>query len=241
MSKALVVLSGGQDSTTCLYIAKQECSEVLALSFNYGQRHRCELDAASKVAALAGVQHKTIDLPRFEGTSPLTDFDIDVGHYDNPDQMPGGVEPTFVPGRNIVFLAMAGSCAAANGIDLLYTGVGAEDFGGYPDCRPVFVTAMVETLRMGLGNPNFDIRTPLMYLGKRATVELAAKLPGCMEALAYSHTCYDGEYPPNPYNHASMLRARGFHEAGVGDPLIMRAKREGLLPSEYPDSGYMVR
>lgn len=243
--KAIVLFSGGQDSTTCLYWALQRFEEVRALSIHYGQRHAVELDAARRIADLASVAHEVVELPIgvLRGTSALVDGSAQVGHYSGPSALPGGVEPTFVPMRNALFLVIAANRAAEIGAVTIVTGVCEEDYGGYPDCRARFIEAQEIAINEALGALDFDthlyvdIQTPLMRLSKANTVRLAAEIPGCLDALAYSHTCYDGEYPPNPHNHASILRARGFDEALIPDPLIVRAKREGLLPDDYPDSG----
>jgi 7-cyano-7-deazaguanine synthase len=245
-TKALVVLSGGADSTTCLAWAGQEFGEVHAITFHYGQRHDIEIEAALTVGRMLGVRsHEVLRLgPVLKGTSPLVS-DNPVGHYGGADALPGGVEPTFVPARNILFLTLAANRAACLGTPHVVTGVCEEDFGGYPDCRRIFIDAMERALTLGVYGNNltpdqlFQVHTPLMTLSKAKSVELALSLPGCMDALAYSHTCYDGCYPPCPNNHASILRAKGFRDYGVPDPLILRAKNEGLLPSDYPDTGYV--
>lgn len=241
-STALVVLSGGQDSTTCLYWALNTFSEVHAITFNYGQRHAIELDAARKVAEMAGVSktHEIIDLgPVLVGSSPLVNGEVDVEHYENADAMPDGVEPTFVPARNALFLTIAGNRAVQLGAAHVVTGVSQEDYGGYFDCREAFIRAQQVALNQALfgSKVGLTIETPLMNLDKAQTVDLADSIPGCLEALAWSHTCYDGQYPPNPNNHASIVRARGFERAGVPDPLITRAKAEGLLPESYSPFG----
>lgn len=244
-AKALVLLSGGQDSTTCLFWAKQ-AYDPIALTIAYGQRHALELQAARKVAELAQVQHHELSVGKIlMGASPLINMGVAVGHYAKAEDMPGGVEPTFVPGRNILFLTIAANWAVAHGAEVLVIGVSQEDYGGYPDCRAAFINRMRQALNQGLfgretGNGTLEIATPLLQKTKKQTVEMAVNLPGCWDALAFSHTCYDGQYPPNPNNHASILRARGFKEAGLGDPLILRAKAEGLLPAEYPDHGLLV-
>lgn len=240
--KVVVVLSGGQDSTTCLYWALKlwQRSEVLALTFNYNQRHVREVESAAVVAAMAGVQHEIVAVgPILHGSSPLVDQSAAVQHYGSLAEMPGGLERTFVPARNSLFLVLAANRAAVLGAGSIVIGVSQEDFGGYPDCRSKSIRSMETALCDALGDDQdaLQILTPLLHLSKKQTVELAVTLPGCMEALAYSHTCYDGQYPPNPSNHASLLRAKGFKEAGVGDPLILRAKREGLLAADYPDHG----
>lgn len=223
---ALVLLSGGQDSTTCLYWAKQRFSEVMAVSIGYGQRHEVELVAAKKIAQMADVSYEHIDLNKvLTGSSPLVS-DNPLGKYSGVDSLPGGIEPTFVPGRNILFLTVAANRAAAGGALNLVTGVCEEDFGGYPDCRREFIDSMETALSLGITGKSghFKIHTPLMSLSKKQSVQLAMELPGCMEALAYSHTCYDGQVPPCGKCHACLLRARGFDEAGVPDPLIERCK-----------------
>jgi 7-cyano-7-deazaguanine synthase len=244
---SLVVLSGGQDSTTCLFHAKHDNpgEPLHAITFHYGQRHAREIAAAEAVARMAGVDsHEVLMLPEgiLRSTSPLVDLSKDVGHYAKAEDMPGGVEPTFVPMRNALFLTLAANRAAHLRCARIVTGVCEEDFGGYPDCREVFIEAQGDAIGLALPDEYGEmyISTPLMKLSKQASVELAASLPGCMEALAYSHTCYDGQYPPNPLNHASILRARGFEQAGIADPLITRAKVEGLLPIDYPDSGLVM-
>lgn len=236
--RAVVVLSGGQDSTTCLYWAKQQGFEVYTITFNYGQRHRRELLAASDVAEVAEIpaeRRRKIDLPSgiLLSSSPLVDHAQDVEHYDSAEAMPGGIEPTFVPHRNLLFLTLAANYAVHLGARDIVVGVSQEDFGGYPDCRESFVRAAERAVSLAVcgDEGHLRVQAPLINLTKRETVLLAIRLDGCMDALAYSHTCYDGEYPPNPRNHASMLRARGFREANVADPLIMRAIREGLLPA----------
>lgn len=241
MSRALVILSGGQDSTTSLFWALQAYKEVHAITFDYNQRHSAEIEAAKKIAGMAKVlSHEVIVLgPVLKGSSPLVNKEQEVEHYDTVADLPGGVEPTFVPARNILFLAVAANRAAVLGCNHIVMGVCEADFGGYYDCRDKFIQRMADAISEGLDGKKLsrEIVTPLMWLKKAETVKMAQELPGCMEALAYSHTCYDGQYPPNPHNHASLLRARGFHDAGVADPLIVRAKKENLLPQDYPDDG----
>ncbi len=143
------------------------------------------------------------------------------------------VELTFVPMRNALFLVLAANRAAVLGIRDLVTGVCQQDNANYPDCRQVFIDAtraMVdEALGLPSGDGSFLIHTPLMNLSKAQSIHLAKTLPGAMEALAYSHTSYAGDYPPLDRNHASVLRAQGFLEAGEPDPLIVRAVSEGLM------------
>lgn len=224
-SQCLVVLSGGQDSTTCLYWAKERFDKVYTVTFDYGQRHRIELTSAEAIARLAGVAgHETIDIKGLmQSTSPLIDIDTPVGRYGSVDELPGGIEPTFIPCRNILFLTIAANRAVVREIGDIVIGVSAIDYGGYPDCRPGFIRLMEDTLRQGL-ETDITIHAPLIRMSKKETVLMSLGLPGCTEALALSHTCYEGTTPPCGRCHACLLRQKGFQEAGVEDPLQRRFK-----------------
>lgn len=259
---AIVVLSGGQDSTTVLHYALAEGYAVYALTFDYGQRHVCEIDAAKRIAAAAHVKHEVLTLPGnvlMSSMSPLVGNDarvvqdMKVGQYDSVEDMPSGIEQTFVEGRNLLFLTLAANRAAALGTKTIFIGVGQEDFGGYPDCRASFVRAMELTvdLAMGWSKVGVHINAPLMHRSKKQTVELALRLDGrftddstpCFDALAISHTCYQGKALPCLHCHACIIRARGFRDAVVADPMIVRLKAvDGLagLPEECPDHGFVV-
>lgn len=240
-SKCMVVLSGGQDSTTCLYVAKQTFEEVHAITFDYGQKHSIEIKAADTIARMAGVaSHQVVNVQGLlHSRSPLVDASAELERYQSFEQMDkvigDRVELTFVPMRNMFFLVMAANRALELDIRDLYTGVCQADNANYPDCRESFVqqTSMAISMALGLDKagmgPLFQIHTPLMHMSKAESIQLATKLPGCMEALAYSHTAYDGRYPPTGNDHASVLRAHGFEEAGLPDPLVVRAWREGLM------------
>lgn len=233
MKKCLVILSGGQDSTTCLYWARREFQEIHTITFDYGQRHRIEIDAATKIATEGFFkgwvkQHTVVKCPVLQSTSPLVNQSEQLEQYKDWQSLPGGLEKTFVPGRNALFLVMTANRAYCMGITDLVMGICQEDFGGYPDCREVFRTSIQRTLSLAM-DVQIDIHAPLMFLTKSESVKLAMTLPGCMEALAYTHTAYDGKYPPTGHDHASLLRAKGFEEAGVPDPLVVRAWREGLM------------
>jgi 7-cyano-7-deazaguanine synthase len=228
---AVVVLSGGQDSTTCLFWAKERYEELHALSFDYGQRHIAELTAAGRVAALAGVaSHETVLLGDvLHGPSPLISK-APLETYPDFATMDGiignRIELTFVPMRNMLFLTIAANRAALLGADVI-TGICQEDNANYPDCRQEFAWAAEAAINRALGQLLSDdnrlhIVTPLMHLSKAESVRLAEMLPGCMDALAYSHTCYAGRVPPCGECHACVLRAHGFAEAGIEDPLIAR-------------------
>lgn len=228
--KILIVLSGGQDSTTCLYWAQQQSfDEVHAISFDYGQRHATELECAKKIAQDANVtSHKIVKLgPIFGGDSPLVS-DTELEQYADHASLPGGLEKTFVPMRNQMFLTLAASHAYSIGCRNIVTGVCEEDFGGYPDCRRSFVEALETACNLGTFTGEdgalgaLKIHTPLMDLTKAQSVDFAVRL-GAYKALAFSHTAYDGKFPPIGNDHASLLRAKGFEEAGYPDPLVVRA------------------
>lgn len=240
----LVVLSGGQDSTTCLFWAKRNHSSrpLHAVTFDYGQRHKIEIESARVVARMARVlTHEVIELPAniLASTSPLVSSET-LEQYEDFNSLPGGLEKTFVPMRNQLFLTIATNRAIALGCSELVTGVCQEDFGGYPDCRRVFIEALHTAQAKGCPDGvNPYISTPLMDLSKAASVRLARTLPGCWEALAYTHTSYDGAFPPTGKDHATLLRAKGFFEAGFPDPLVMRAVQQNLMrlpeTSNYDD------
>jgi 7-cyano-7-deazaguanine synthase len=217
--KALVVLSGGQDSTTCLYWAldRFDHNAIDTVSFDYGQRHHIELDCAARVAEFAGVPNTCLPIDTFAalGGDALTDPDVEVASGTNEQ---AGLPNTFVPGRNLIFLTFAAAYAYQRGIRHLVIGVAQTDYSGYPDCREGTITALQHALRLGMES-DVTIHTPLMHLSKKETVELAREL-GALPAMALTHTCYNGERPPCGQCAACELRARGFAEAGVADPLL---------------------
>ena len=217
--RALVVLSGGQDSTTCLYwaMARFGADNVASVTFDYGQRHRIELKCAARVAEHAGVPNVCLPIDTFAalGGNSLTDAAIDVQRQAVAE---GGLPNTFVPGRNLIFLTFAAAYAYQRSIQHLVTGVAQTDYSGYPDCRETTISALQEALNLGM-EADFRIHTPLMKLSKKQTVELARDL-GALPAMALTHTCYNGQRPPCGHCPACQLRARGFDEAGVADPLL---------------------
>ncbi len=215
--KALVVLSGGQDSTTCLYWAIDRFGRdnVSSVTFDYGQRHRIELESAANVASHAGVENACLPIDTFTalGGDALTDPGTPVEDHDG-----AGLPNTFVPGRNIIFLTYAAAYAYQRNIDHLVTGVAQTDYSGYPDCREATLASLQQTLCLGLER-EIEIHAPLMHLSKKETVELAQDL-GALDAMALTQTCYNGERPPCGSCPACRLRAKGFAEAGVEDPLL---------------------
>lgn len=217
--KALVVLSGGQDSTTCLYWAIKRFGQdkVSSVSFDYGQRHKVELTCAREVAARAGIANVCLPIDTFAalGGDALTDVSIDVSdEKDTQTDLP----ITFVPGRNLIFLTYAAAYAYRRNINHLVTGVAQTDYSGYPDCRESTIEALQRSIELGM-DVEMQIHTPLMHRSKKETVELAVEL-GALDAMALTHTCYNGRRPPCGTCAACELRARGFEEAGVRDPLL---------------------
>jgi 7-cyano-7-deazaguanine synthase len=218
--KALVVLSGGQDSTTCLYwaIDRFGIEKVTSVTFDYGQRHHIELECAKEIANFAGVPNVILPIDTFAalGGDALTDPGIEVA---NESAEGSGLPNTFVPGRNLIFLTFAAAYAYQRGITHLVTGVAQTDYSGYPDCREETMQSLQTALRNGMES-EIRIHTPLMHLSKKATVQLAVGL-GALPAMAMTHTCYNGKRPPCGACPACELRAKGFEEAGVLDPLTL--------------------
>jgi 7-cyano-7-deazaguanine synthase len=221
--KAVCLLSGGLDSATCLAYARRAGFECYALSFDYGQRHRVELEAARRLAAALGAREQRvakIDL-RIFGHSALTD-EIEVPKYRDEDQMSSGIPITYVPARNTIFLAFALAWAEVLEASDIYIGVNALDYSGYPDCRPEFIHAFAHMANLATkaaieGRTQVRIRTPLIELSKAEIVRLGEELQVPFEL---THSCYD----PDPSGRACgacdscVLRAKGFREAGIADP-----------------------
>ena len=243
---AMVIFSGGQDSTTCLGWALERYGKVSCVSFNYGQKHAIELKAAAEVVRFfsertgRSISHEIVQIgaDTFAGTSPLTNPGEQLELYENHDQMEevigNRVEKTFVPMRNAVFLMLAANRAVVAGAGRLVTGVCEADNANYPDCRSSFINAAEFTINkaLGLSHRNKEallIDTPLIDRSKAQSIRMALALHHTYAALAYSHTAYNGEYPPTGRDHASVLRAHGFEEADVPDPLVLRAYKEGLM------------
>src|SRR5437868_3366232 len=222
MKPAVVLLSGGVDSATTLAIAKEEGYHVFALSFRYGQRHEIEIDSAEQVAKSLGVsEHRVIEIDlRGFGGSALTDT-TEVPKNRGADEMAGGIPVTYVPARNTIFLSYALAWAEVIGAHDIFIGVNALDYSGYPDCRPQFI-AQFETLarvatNAGVEWMRYHIHAPLMKMTKAQIIREGTKL-GVQFSLTTS--CYD----PAPDGRACgecnscLLRAKGFHEAGIPDP-----------------------
>jgi 7-cyano-7-deazaguanine synthase len=222
MKRAVVLLSGGLDSTTTLAIAKEEGFDVLALSFRYGQRHEIELDCATHIAASYGVRHVIchIDL-RSVGGSALTS-DLAVPKRRSADEIGDGIPVTYVPARNTIFLSFALAWCEAFDASDIFIGINAIDYSGYPDCRPEFIRAFEEVARLGTkagveGRPA-RIHTPLISMTKAQIIATGIRLG---VDYAKTSTCYE---PRNDgaacgLCDACLLRLNGFAEAGVRDPV----------------------
>lgn len=207
---ALVVFSGGQDSTTCLYWAKRSFKKVVALSFLYGQKHSQEVTLAEKIARKAGVEFHAMDVS-FIGTlghNALTDTTMPMDSEKPEDGLPN----TFVPGRNLFFLSIAAVFAREHGINHLVTGVSQTDFSGYPDCRDAFIKSLNVTLNLAM-DEQFVIHTPLMWIDKAETWALADEL-GVLDLIRHETlTCYNG-IPGDGCGHcpACKLRREGLEK-----------------------------
>jgi len=223
--RAVVLLSGGLDSATVLAMATDEGLECHALSFDYGQRHSAELEAATEVASAAGVtDHRvaTIDLRLFGG-SALTD-DIDVPTDRSVDEMGSGIPVTYVPARNTIFLSFGLAFAEVIGAGDIFIGVNSVDYSGYPDCRPDYVAAYERMANLatkaGVEGGQLRIRTPLIQLTKADIIRRGLEL-GVDYGLTVS--CYDPDRAGAcGVCDACTLRRRGFAEAGAHDPIAYR-------------------
>jgi len=218
MKKSAVILhSGGQDSTTCLAWALTKFKNIELISFDYGQRHKAEIRAAQTIAKKLNLKHTTLKLPILKELTKnaLTNQSVKV-KAGKKGQLPN----TFVDGRNAMFLTTAAIYAKQKGITNIVTGVCQTDYSGYPDCREPFIKSIQKTLQLAMEYP-FKIHTPLMNLTKAQTVELMDKL-GKLDLLKYTHTCYEGISPACGKCPACKLRLKGFKEYGIDDLIYYR-------------------
>lgn len=205
-SSALVVFSGGQDSTTCLFWAKKHFAKVHALSFLYGQKHQLEVEIAGSLAREAGVEWECMDvsfISRLSTGCSLTDTSLPIEEQKSDDQT---YPTTFVPGRNLFFLSIAAVKARELGIHHLVTGVSQTDFSGYPDCRDSFIKSLNVTLNLAMDD-QFVIHTPLMWIDKKQTWQMADEL-GVLDLIRHrTLTCYNG-IPGDGCGHCPACRLR---------------------------------
>jgi 7-cyano-7-deazaguanine synthase len=219
MKKAVILVSGGLDSTTCLAIAKSQDFECYALSINYDQRHKAELEAAKAIATHYSVkEHKIITLPMGEfGGSALTDHSIEVPRYKEKE----GIPVTYVPARNVIFLSFALAWAEVLNAQDIFIGISSVDYSQYPDCRPEFIETFEKlanlATKIGVEGQSFKINTPLSNLSKAATI-----LEGIRLGVDYGKTvsCYQlsADHKACGYCDSCGLRKKGFLEAGIPDP-----------------------
>jgi 7-cyano-7-deazaguanine synthase len=218
--KAVCLLSGGLDSSTCLGVARRDGYECYALSFDYGQRHRVELESARRVAAHFGaIEHRVVEIDlRAFGASALT-ADLEVPK----NREAGGIPITYVPARNTIFLSFAMAWAEVLECSDIFIGVNAIDYSGYPDCRPEFIEAFEHMANLATkagveGRTRIRIHTPLANLNKAGIVQLGVDVG---VDFAMTHSCYDPDQEGRPCGHCDscVLRRKGFEEAGLRDPL----------------------
>jgi 7-cyano-7-deazaguanine synthase len=224
LNKVIVLVSGGLDSTTVLGMARSRGEDIFALSFDYGQRHRIELESAKKVAKHYRIPHKIIQLDlRQIGGSALTD-EIKVPKDRTMVEMSSSVPVTYVPGRNTIFLSYAMAVAETISSSVIYIGANVLDYSGYPDCRPEYLKAFETMANMALDTkikniPPLEIRAPLLYMTKGEIVKKGKELK---IPFQLTHSCYD----PLPTGESCgrcdscLLRKKGFSEAGFSDPLL---------------------
>ncbi len=216
MKRAVVLLSGGLDSTTCMAAAHNEGCELYPVSFDYGQRHIRELECAGRIAEYYKAKaHKVFKIAYVEGNA-LTDGSVDVPDYAGD----GNIPATYVPARNILFLSYAAGYAESVQADYIYIGVSAVDYSGYPDCRPEFIEAFQRVLdigtKRGVEGPRLEIVTPIINLSKAGTIVLGSDL-GAPYHLTTS--CYRGGEKACGVCDSCVLRLKGFKGAGLPDPI----------------------
>ncbi len=223
--KAVVLLSGGLDSTTALYAARREGDRPICLSIHYGQLHERELESAKRIASALRLEHWMIPLSLPWGGSALTDPQISVPKGRNESEISKEIPATYVPARNSIFLSLAASLAETQGAEAIYFGANALDYSGYPDCRPEFIEAFEAMIargtKVGALRP-LRIVAPLLRLSKAEIVCLGAQL-GVPFEMTWS--CYEGGEFPCGGCDSCVLRAKGFREAGMEDPLLGTAPR----------------
>lgn len=234
MKKAVVLFSGGLDSTTVLAFAKNKNFDCHAISFHYGQRHSAELKAAIRVAKhLEIAHHKIITMPNdMFGSSALTNHAIDVPKYSETTDTATAIPVTYVPARNTIFLAIALGYAESIGAHDIFLGVSSVDYSGYPDCRPEYLAAFEQLANLatkeGVEGRKISVHAPLLYLSKAATIQL-----GIANGVDYSKTvsCYRADLESGAacgQCDSCTYRKKGFEEAGLQDPTLYWTNNSGL-------------
>ncbi len=223
---AVCLLSGGLDSTTALYVAIHEGFLPLALTLDYGQLHKREIDSAKRITENLGIEHEIILISLPWGSSSLIDSQIPIPENRNLNDLAKDIPNTYVPARNTIFLSFAASMAEANGAEAIFIGANALDYSGYPDCRPDYLNAFEQLIKQGTkhgveGKP-LEIKAPLIHLTKSQIIQLALKLGAPLE---WTWSCYKGGEYPCQICDSCLLRKKGFEEAGISDPAVSLAKK----------------
>lgn len=219
--KAICLFSGGLDSATTLYCAKEEGYEPLALSIYYGQTHSKELESAKKMVSKLGIEHEVVSISLPWGGSALLDDKISIPNNRQFSEMSSEIPVTYVPARNTIFLSLATSYAEAKNAQAIFIGANAIDYSGYPDCRPEYLAEFETLIRLGtkagVEGKAIKIKAPLLRLKKSEIIKLAVRLGVPLE---YTWSCYRGGERPCGHCDSCLLRAQGFSEAHLEDPAL---------------------
>ncbi len=218
--KAICLLSGGLDSAACLYDARQKGFEVIALTIDYGQRHDRELRSARAFTGLLKIRHYEVAFEMPWRGSSLTDKSVKLHDAKDVQHISKRIPNTYVPARNSIFLSLAASCAEAQGAEAIFIGANAVDYSGYPDCRPLYLKAFEDLIKKGTKagaeGRKLKIYAPLLRLSKKQIVLKALKLGVPIEK---TWSCYRGGKKPCGLCDSCLLRAKGFEDADIRDPL----------------------
>lgn len=221
--EAVCLLSGGLDSAAALYVARAEGYRTLALTVDYGQLHKKEIESAKRIARYLGIEHEVLSLSLPWGGSALLNPKIPIPENREAQQIPKEIPATYVPARNTIFLGLAASFAEARGAQAIFIGANAIDYSGYPDCRPEYF-AQFETMlklgtKQGIEGKAIEIKAPLIGFRKSEIIRLAVDLHVPLE---WTWSCYRGGEAPCGTCDSCLLRAEGFKAAGIDDPALKR-------------------
>ena len=222
---AVCLLSGGLDSATALFVARKEGFLPFALTIDYGQLHRRELESAKQIAKHLEIEHQVVSVSLPWGGSALLDSKIPIPENRSVEEIPNEIPVTYVPARNTIFLSLAASFAEAKAAEAIFMGVNALDYSGYPDCRPEYIKSFEEALqrgtKCGVEGRAVEIKTPLIRLKKSEIIRLGNKLGVPFE---WTWSCYKGEKFQCGVCDSCLLREKGFKEAGIDDPLLAKGR-----------------
>ncbi|MCF7873094.1 MAG: 7-cyano-7-deazaguanine synthase QueC [Candidatus Omnitrophica bacterium] len=210
--KAIILLSGGLDSATTLFLAKQKNFSIKALIFDYGQKHKKEIKAAKKIAKIAKVGYRIVTVKIPWSKSSLTDTAKKV-----PEKFTGKIPSTYVPGRNIIFLSYAASFAEAIGARAIFIGAHTQDYSGYPDCRKNFLEKFNQAVNLGIAGKRIKLHYPLISKNKKEIIQLGLRLG---VPFKYTWSCYNGSKYPCQRCDSCRFRINGFNQLGLTDPLL---------------------